>query len=192
MESTKSCMGTILGEEQEVEKPPDDLDSEEKLVWEDILSNSVVPVNSDFNEALESKTHEFAREVTADLQAEQNTQADTSSDWEAEVSEVFDNDIASSGTDSDLEDWDAESDGHDTDLATVEEIVDNSQDDEQNHDYFIEPKNERELEMEHSTRQQLAIPYNQSIGHRRPRGVEIRRMRERKRTKIHAKLLKGA
>ncbi|KAL0583079.1 hypothetical protein ABG067_006994 [Albugo candida] len=115
-------MGTILGEKQEVEKPPDDLDSEEKLVSEDILSNSAVPVNSDFNEALESKTHEFVGEVTASLQAEQDTQAATCSDWEVEVREGFDNDIASSRTGSNLENWEAESADHVTDLATVEEI----------------------------------------------------------------------
>ena len=123
MESTKSRKGTISGEDQEVETPPDDLDSEEKLVWEDIMSNTTVPVNSDFNEALESKTHKYVREVTASLQAEQDSQADTSSDWEEEVSEVFDNNIASSKTDSDLEYWDAESAGHVTDLAIVEGIV---------------------------------------------------------------------
>ncbi|KAL0592143.1 hypothetical protein ABG067_000797 [Albugo candida] len=157
MESTKTCKGTILGEDQEVETPPGDLDSEEKLVWEDILSNSDVPVTCDLNETLESETHEFAREFTRSRN------------------------------------WDAESAGHVTYLATVKGILDSSQDDEQKHNF--EPEKERELETYHITKQQLAIRYNQSIGHRRPRGVQIRRMRERKRTKINlknAKLLKAA
>ena len=140
MEATNRCKGTMLGEDQQVETPPDDLDSEEILVWEKILSDSAVPVKSDFNEPLESKTHEFVGEVTVSLQAEQDTQADTSSGWKAEVSEDFDNDIYSSGTDSDLENWNAESAGYVTDLATVEEIVENSQDDEQKQNYSIEPK----------------------------------------------------
>lgn len=98
-----------------VETPSNDLDSEDKLVWEDVLSNSAVPVNDDSNETQESTTNEFVREITASLQAVQDSQADSSSDWDAEDHEVFDKDIASSGTD-------AESGDHVTDLTTVDEI----------------------------------------------------------------------
>lgn len=96
-----------------------------------VLSNSAVYVHSDFNETQESKTNVFIHEVAASLEAEQDTQDDSSSDWDAESSEGFDNDIASSGTDSDLEVWDTALIDHVIDLVTVNDVVDNSNYDEE-------------------------------------------------------------
>lgn len=53
----------------------------------------------------------------------------SSSDWDAEANKVFENDLATSRTDSDLEDWDAQSFGHVTDLDTVNIILGNWRDD---------------------------------------------------------------
>lgn len=176
-----------------METPSDNLDSEDKLVWEDILSNRDVPVNDDPNETQKITTNEFIREITASIQFEKDTQAHSSSYWDAEDNEVLNKDIASSGTGSDLEDSDAESADHVTDLTTVHEIVEISPDDEKKYEYyFIDPKNKQERETYRITKQLVEIPYNQSIGHRRPRGVKIRRWLERKRTKINVQLLKAA
>nr|CCA21002.1 copiatype polyprotein putative [Albugo laibachii Nc14] len=190
MESAESCKDTISGGDQRVETPSDDLDCEEKLLWEDILSNSVVPEFSDFDkleksnaeEREESQNGEFIRDEVESLPA---TADDTSSkdDEDEEINadahddtslKEDDDEEINEDVDNDLEDWDAESVGHVKDLATVYEDVDSLRDDGYIYDYLIDRSEECESESDQITKQQLAEPYNQLIGqHRRPRGVEF-------------------
>ena len=58
--------------------------------------------------------------------------------------------------------------------------------------YFTDSTDEREFKTTQITKQQVALPYNQLIGHRSSKGGEIRRMSDMKCTNLNAKLLKAA
>ena len=155
-------------------------------------SNKDVGVCSDFDKTQksndgkcnESRNGEFIRDEVASLLAtDDNTSSKEDEDEDEEIKE---------DVDIDSEDWDAESVDHVTDMGTVDKDVDNLRDDGHIYDYLIDRSKKCESESDQFTKQQEAVPYYQLIGHRRPRGVKIRRMRERKRAKVNAKLLKAA
>ncbi|CAI5701243.1 unnamed protein product [Peronospora effusa] len=102
---------------------------------------------------------------------------------------IIEYDIGDSKLDYDCDVEDIEPVGHVTDLVSVDDAGYDSGTDANKWDYLFDPNDEREAYDDQVTERQLAIPSNQLIGHIHPRDEEIRRTRDKKRTKLQAKRL---
>ncbi|GMF35188.1 unnamed protein product [Phytophthora fragariaefolia] len=179
--------------------------SADRQLWDEILRNSSLPDYDAFEETQEGENARNVAEPDINLIAEsnkiENVDASVSSVDAVSIDHIGDDDDQSdqsghseqNDNDDDIESEIAPSMAHVTELDTV---VDADSSVSINYDSLFDPADEREASEERTgelvpvTNHEVVIVPEQIIGHRRPRDVDVRRTRERKRNKVDVKRVK--
>ncbi|POM81639.1 Hypothetical protein PHPALM_355 [Phytophthora palmivora] len=180
-----------------------DLAEKDQQLWEDILQNSSPP---DYDDACETQEGGIAEAYEAqegeDVGSVADDAASIDAQAESEVSDDIESDIDEHEDETGaLEDEPAGTSSQVSDLTTVPEETKRDLQDDDEYDYLFDPSDVREAELSsgasgdgserpaHAENGALAIPSEMLlIGKVHPRDEEICRMRDRKRTKVGAKL----
>ncbi|KAJ8537304.1 hypothetical protein ON010_g13293 [Phytophthora cinnamomi] len=161
----------------------------DRQLWDDILRNSSLPDSEpDINPIAESNKIEDVDASVSSVDAVGNDHIGDDDDQSDQSDHSEQNDNKD-----DIESETAPSVAHCTELATV---VDPDSSGGIDYDSLFDPADEREAieertgELVPATNHEVVILPEQSIGHRRPRDVDVRRTRERKRNKVDVKRVK--
>ncbi|POM59370.1 Integrase catalytic core protein [Phytophthora palmivora] len=188
-----------------------DLAEKDQQLWEDILRNSSLP---DYDNACETQESGIAEAYEAQEGEDVGSAADDAASIDAQAESEVSDDIESDIDDidehedetSDLQYEPAGTSSHVSDLAPVpEEETESDLEDDNEYDYLFDPSDVREAGSSsgasgdgseppaHAENGVLAIPSEMLlIGKVHPRDEEVRRTRDKKRTKVGAKLAAAA